>query len=228
MRLLIAVSLPILLLAGLCAWAILQGVATLLGVGLVVLWVAGFAWLLALAGAHMVYEVSDSAGTVLDALLTTAPAALLAALVFPFVPSQETQVLVLVGLGLGVSMVGHALGIGFFDHSLGHKAIAWLRPVHPGFADDQLATMVAASFVAAGVESIGLSIYTNPANGSVALGCVGQATEAQHAVAARVARRLARMKRLHGYPDSWVAGHQVPAQALTAHQRLHLHTVAHA
>jgi hypothetical protein len=224
MRLAAVAAVPILLMAGLSTWAVLQGLAHTLAVGAVFGWMAGVAALF--NASHTAHGASDSVGATLDALVQTAPCAILAAVVLPWVQGTDVQVLVLMALCL--AMAGHGLGIGFCDHPVGQRVLAWLRPVHPGFGDHKVAILVAEAFAQAGVEPVLVNIHANPANNHVSVGCSGWTTEAQRAVMDGVARRLARMRRTHGFPSAWGGGHHVPNVALSAHQKLQLHKATHA
>lgn len=218
MRVVVACSIPLLMLAGLWIWSAANGGAALAAATLTG-WMAAVVY-----HTHMVrsWNSVDPLRSLSDGVLMCAacPAAGWAVLLF----QNDFHGLGFGGvvLGLAAGLIGSGVTAAFFEWGPTDIGRAWLRPLHPDLCDTTVAHRLAEAF--AGVDTVPetVTVYAKNTEGHVSFGQPNPWTEAQDTALGKVAQALMELARTRSFPHDWSLGHVVILPTLSAHDRLRL------
>ena len=219
MRVVVACTVPLLMLAGLWIWAAANGGAALAATATLTAWMA-----IVVHQIRMVrsWNSVDRLRSLSDGILMCAacPAAGWAILLF----QNDFHGLGFGGvvLGLAAGLLGSATAFAFLEWGPTDSGRTWLRPPHPNLGDTTVAHRLAEAF--AGVDTVPetVTVYAKNTEGHVSFGQPNPWTDAQDAALGKVAQDIMELARTHSFPKAWASGHTFVLPRLTAHERLRL------
>lgn len=225
MRVALACSLPLLLLAGLWTWAAGRNLDTQVAAAILTLIVGCTIFSVTQNRAR---DGVDTLRALSDGVLMTAP-----------LPVAGWPVLILHGEGLSTGLgglitglIGGLLGAGLHAAwcAFGptERAHIWLRPKHPTLSEAAIARKLAEAFLPTGRVPPTMLIQADNAEGSVSLGHPLNMSDGQEKAFFAVARDIARLARTRSFPQDWSLGHVLILPTLSAHDRLRLEAKRHA
>lgn len=219
MRVVVACTIPLAMLAGLWIWSAATGGAALAATATLTAWMAAVVY-----HTHMVrsWNSVDPLRSLSDGVLMCAACPAMGWAILLFQDDFHGLGFGGVVLGLAAGMLGSGVAAAFLEWGPTDGGRAWLRPPHPDLCEKTVAQRLAEAF--AGVDTVPetVNVYANNTEGQVSFGQLNPWSDAQDAALGKVAQDLMELARTHSFPEAWALGHTFVLPRLTAHERLRL------